>query len=366
MPKGSRGVRILLVDDEPALRELLRVTFEGADVVVDEAGSAADARSAIVAARPDLVVLDLRMPGVGGAELCAGLKAEPATRDIPIVLLTGADAEEARRAQEAGAEALVRKPFSPLELLAVVDRFTTNRTGTPVMRRRADASVNDDEELLLYARDLRHLLGVERQQRELLERSYLETVTALATALEWKDTDTHDHSQRVMRYALELHKMIDPEFLERDRGIEYGFLLHDVGKIGIPDDILHKRGALTTEERERMQQHTLLGEEMLSRVALLQGEGLHVVRSHHERWDGKGYPDRLRADETPLAARVFSVADALDAMTSDRPYRRALGWAEAREEIVAESGRQFDPIVVEAFGDSERELLAAFHETLAA
>jgi response regulator RpfG family c-di-GMP phosphodiesterase len=353
-------MKILLVDDEPALRELLRVTFEGADVSVDEAGSAAEAEARIEADRPDLIVLDLRMPGVGGAELCARLKASPDTRAIPIVLLTGADLEEARHGQDAGAEALVRKPFSPLELLAVVERFSKNGTEGPTMRP------HDDEELLLYARDLRHMLAVERRQRALLEGSYLETVTALATALEWKDTSTHEHSQRVVRYALELLAAIDPDFVGRDRGIEYGFLLHDVGKIGIPDEILRKPGPLTRTERSRMQKHTLLGAEMLSGVALLQGEGLNVVRSHHERWDGKGYPDKLRGDETPLGARIFAVADSLDAMTNDRPYRRKLGWAAAREEIVSQSGRQFDPAVVEAFHDSEPMLLAAYRETAAA
>jgi len=358
-------MKILLVDDEPALRELLRVTFEGADVTVDEAGSALEAEARIRTARPDLIVLDLRMPGVGGAELCARLKGSPDTREIPIVLLTGADLEEARRGQDAGAEALIRKPFSPLELLAVVERLTQNGTRTPTMRPRA-VEGGDDEELLLYARDLRHMLAVERRQRALLEGSYLETVTALATALEWKDAGTHEHSQRVLRYALELLAAIEPRFADRDRGIEYGFLLHDVGKIGIPDDILQKPGPLTPTERMRMQQHTLLGEEMLSGVALLQGEGLHVVRSHHERWDGKGYPDRLRADETPLGARIFAVADALDAMTSDRPYRRALAWTAAREEIVNESGRQFDPVVVEAFHDCEPLLVAAYRDTAAA
>ena len=358
-------MKILLVDDEPALRELLRVTFEGADVTVDEAGSASEAEARIRAARPDLIVLDLRMPGVGGAELCVQLKASPDTREIPIVLLTGADVEEARRGQDAGAEALVHKPFSPLELLAVVERLTRNGARVPTTPPRA-VEKHDDEELLLYARDLRHMLAVERRQRALLEGSYLETVTALATALEWKDTSTHDHSQRVVRYALELLAAIDPSFVDRDRGIEYGFLLHDVGKIGIPDEILRKPGPLTRTERARMQKHTLLGAEMLAGVALLQGAGLEVVRSHHERWDGKGYPDKLRADETPLGARVFAVADALDAMTSDRTYRRALSWSAAREEIISESGRQFDPVVVEAFHDCEPLLLAAYRDTAAA
>jgi putative two-component system response regulator len=355
---------MLLVDDEPALRELLRVTFEGADVVVDEAGSVPEAEARIGAARPDLILLDLRMPGIGGAELCAKLKSTRATREIPVVLLTGADLDERDRAAVAGADALVRKPFSPLELLAVVDRLIHPGASRPAMRPRPVD--RDDEELLLYARDLRHMLGVERRQRELLERSYLETVTALATALEWKDADTHGHSQRVVRYALDLLDTIDPGFAERERGIEYGFLLHDVGKIGIPDDILHKPGPLTNAERERMQQHTLLGEQMLASVALLRGAGLHVVRSHHERWDGSGYPDGLRGEETPLGARVFAVADALDAMTSDRPYRRALDWSKAHEEIVVESGRQFDPAVVDAFRACEPLLLEARRQTAAA
>ncbi|MGH2973229.1 MAG: HD domain-containing phosphohydrolase [Gaiellaceae bacterium] len=353
-------MRILLVDDEPALRELLRVTLESAEVAVDEAGSAREAEERIGAARPDIVVLDVRMPGESGADLCRRLKTATETRTLPVVLLTGSELED-----DAGADALVRKPFSPLELLAVVDRLTTNGTRVPTMHPRA-VERGDEEELLLYARDLRHMLGVERRQRAMLESSYLETVTALATALEWKDTDTHDHSQRVVRYALDLLAAMDPEFAHRDRGIEYGFLLHDVGKIGIPDDILQKAGPLTQTERRRMQKHTLLGEEMLSGVALLRGEGIHVVRSHHERWDGRGYPDRLRGDETPLAARVFAVADALDAMTSDRPYRRALRWDAARKEIFAESGKQFDPVVVEAFHDCEPQLVAAYRETAAA
>src|ERR1700751_1285733 len=133
-------MRILLVDDEPALRELLRVTFEGADVVVDEAESADEAKAKAEASRPDLIVLDVRMPGIGGAELCADLKGSPATREIPIVLLTGADAEEARSVQTAGAEALVHKPFSPLELLAVVGGVTRHGAVAAPPRRPGGGS----------------------------------------------------------------------------------------------------------------------------------------------------------------------------------------------------------------------------------
>jgi response regulator RpfG family c-di-GMP phosphodiesterase len=361
---GRRHVRILLVDDEPALRELLRATFEGAHVQVEEAASALEAEARIKRRRPDVVVLDLRMPGMSGAELCARLKGAERTKRIPIVLLTGADDEEARRAKRAGAEALVRKPFSPLDLLAIVEELAGKTDGTPVRAKRR--SGNADEELLLYARDLRHLLELERGQRSLLQDSYLETVTALATALESKDTRTHQHSHRVERYAAELLATIDKKRLEEDPAIRYGFLLHDVGKIGIPDGILHKSGPLTRAERRRMQTHTVLGEQMLGGVAFLQGEGLRIVRSHHERWDGKGYPDGVAGADIPLGARVFAVADTLDAMTSDRPYRRALRWTAARDEIVAQAGKQFDPDVVDAFRERETDLRDVQRELAAA
>jgi ribonuclease P protein subunit RPR2 len=220
--------------------------------------------------------------------------------------------------------------------------------------------------VLLYARDLRHLLELERGQRSLLQESYLETVTALATALESKDTPTHAHSHRVERYAVELMQAIEPKRLTADPAIRYGFLLHDVGKIGIPDGILQKPGPLTRAERRRMQTHTVLGEQMLSGVAFLQGEGLRIVRSHHERWDGRGYPDATRGGDIPLGARVFAVADALDAMTSDRPYRRALRWPAARDEIYAQAGKQFDPDVVDAFRERESELEDVQRELTAA
>jgi response regulator RpfG family c-di-GMP phosphodiesterase len=355
-------MRILLVDDEPALRELLRATFEGADVTVDEASSGLEAEARVRRRRPDVIVLDLRMPGMDGAELCRRLKADERTSSIPIVLLTGAAEEEARRARRAGAAALVRKPFSPLDLLAVVQRVS-GRTPVP---RRPSRGKGAEEELLLYARDLRHLLEVERAQRELLQESYLATVASLATALESRDERTGRHSQRVQRYAVELLEALHPGTLAEDPGVEYGFLLHDIGKLAIPDGILQKPGPLTRAERRRMQQHTVLGEQMLGGVAILHDEGLRIVRSHHERWDGRGYPDGLGGPEIPVGARVFAVADALDAMTSDRPYRRALRWEAAQAEILSQSGKQFDPDVVEAFRRREAQLLAARRELAAA
>lgn len=348
-------MRILLVDDDPALRTLLRTTFEVADVAVVEADSAASARRKIRSNRPDVIVLDVNMPGMTGLELCTILKAAPETKDIPIVLLTGSEGGSADAAEQVGADAFVRKPFSPLELLAVAERLAGGLYGVP-FRATKKRGKGPQEELLLYARDLRHLLELERGQRELLQSAYLETVSALASALESKDTGTRAHSQRVQSYATALARSIDGQTLKGDPSTPYGFLLHDVGKIGIPDGILQKPGPLSAAERRRMQTHTVLGEAMLAGVAFLKGEGLKVVRSHHERWDGRGYPDALARDEIPLGARVFAVADALDAMTSHRPYRRALSWSAARTEILEQRKRQFDPDVVDAFLAVESEL----------
>jgi response regulator RpfG family c-di-GMP phosphodiesterase len=358
-------LRILLVDDDPALRTLLRTTFEVADVDVVEADGADAARRRIRAARPDVIVLDVNMPGTTGLELCEELKADPATSDIPVILLTGSTGGTTVAAKRVGADAFVRKPFSPLELLAVAERLAGGLYGVPFRATRKRAA-GPEEPLLLYARDLRHMLELERGQRELLQSAYMETVSALASALESKDTGTRAHSQRVQSYATALAKTVGEQQVVQDPSTPYGFLLHDVGKIGIPDGILQKPGPLSAAERRRMQTHTVLGEAMLSGVAFLKGEGLKIVRSHHERWDGRGYPDGLRSDEIPLGARIFAVADALDAMTSHRPYRRALSWQTARTEILGQRKRQFDPDVVDAFVTSENRLKEIRRELAAA
>jgi putative two-component system response regulator len=358
-------LRILLVDDDPALRTLLRTTFEVADVEVVEADGAESARRRIRAARPDVIVLDVNMPGTTGLELCQELKADPATSEIPVVLLTGSTGGTSAAAKRVGADAFVRKPFSPLELLAVAERLAGGLYGVPFRATRKRAA-GPDEPLLLYARDLRHMLELERGQRELLQSAYMETVSALASALESKDTGTRAHSQRVQSYATVLARKVGEEAVVHDPSTPYGFLLHDVGKIGIPDGILQKPGPLSAAERRRMQTHTVLGEAMLSGVAFLKGEGLKVVRSHHERWDGRGYPDGLSGNEIPLGARIFAVADALDAMTSHRPYRRALSWQTARTEILAQRKRQFDPDVVDAFVEAESGLKDVRREFAAA
>jgi putative two-component system response regulator len=352
-------VRLLLVDDDAGLRALLRTTFELVDVDVEEADSAQAALASIAVRQPDAIVLDVQMPGMDGLELCRRLKADPPTASIPIILLSGSALDD----DDAGADAFLTKPFSPLQLLAVAERLAGEPTPVPLLAPELDDEV--DAQLLLYARDLRRVLEIERGQRALLQSAYHETVIALASALESKDTGTRAHSQRVQRYALELSRGVARDLAE-DPATEYGFLLHDVGKIGIPDKILQKPGPLTKPERQLMQTHTVLGEQVLSGVAFLRGEGISVVRSHHERWDGRGYPDGLQGTEIPLGARVFAVADTLDAMTSNRPYRRAMPWRDAAREIERQAGAQFDPGVVEAFGDCEPRLREIRRELQAA
>jgi response regulator RpfG family c-di-GMP phosphodiesterase len=345
-------MHLLLVDDDAGLRALLRTTFEGFEVSVAEAGDATEALARIGEQRPDVIVLDVMMPGIDGLELSRRLKADPETSEIRIVLLSGSVGSIRAAADAAGADAFVAKPFSPLELLAVAERLAGGLDPVPY---RAGRRRDPEEQLLIYAHDLRHLLELERAQRRLLQEAYRETVSALATALESKDTGTRAHSQRVQRYALVLAEAIEPELLA-DTSVEYGFLLHDVGKIGIPDSILLKPGPLTTSERRLMETHAQLGEQMLGGVGFLRGDGLKVVRSHHERWDGTGYPDGVRGEEIPLGARVFALADTLDAITSDRPYREAQSWNAARDEILAQRGSQFDPDVVDAFCEREEDL----------
>ena len=208
---------------------------------------------------------------------------------------------------------------------------------------------------LKYAEELRTLHAEEKKQRHAAEQaleqlagSYATTVRALAAALELRDDETGGHAERVTELALELAASIDPGLLD-DPELEYGFLLHDLGKIGVPDSILLKPGPLTRREQETMRDHPILGERIVARVPFLRGTARHVVASHHEHWDGAGYPRRLRGEQIPRAARIFAVADAFDAMTNDRPYRAARKAELALAEIERCEGTQFEPVVVEAF-----------------
>ena len=206
--------------------------------------------------------------------------------------------------------------------------------------------VAEDKERQLerYASDLRETFKAERARTEQLRNSYVATVRALTNAVEARDAYTGKHAERVAAFGLELARQIDPELASNPQ-IEFGFLLHDVGKVAVPDGILHKADHLLSEERALMRRHVIVGYEIIRGIEFLE-EAAQIVRHHHERWDGGGYPDGLAGEEIPLAARIFSVVDTLDAMTTDRPYRPGVSLARARSEIAAKAGSQFDPAVV--------------------
>jgi ribonuclease P protein subunit RPR2 len=236
-----------------------------------------------------------------------------------------------------------------------------NTTDVAVLQERlasVERSAADKEQQLeRYAADLRETFKRERERRHELRRSYMATVRALCNAVEARDAYTGKHAERVAAYGMEIARVLDAPFSD-DPEVEFGFLLHDVGKVAVPDSILWKPEPLTPEERTLMERHPLVGWEILREIDFL-GEAKLVVRHHHERWDGAGYPDGLAGDVIPLAARVFAVADVLDALTTLRPYRPPSPLEVARAVIEESSGTQFDPEVVAAFMEIPSERLDA-------
>jgi HD-GYP domain-containing protein (c-di-GMP phosphodiesterase class II) len=235
------------------------------------------------------------------------------------------------------------------------DTVASLRARLEQTERQANAR---QRQLERYAADLREVFKQERARAQELRRSYVATVRALSNAVEARDAYTGRHAERVAAYGMELARACGVD-MESSPQLEFGFLLHDVGKVAVPDAILFKSGSLTEEEYSLVRRHPVIGTEILRDVDFL-GEGKLVVRHHHERWDGQGYPDGLAGDAIPLAARVFAVADALDALTTDRPYRPASTFAAARQEIYDGSGAQFDPGIVDAY----RQIPDSTFETL--
>jgi ribonuclease P protein subunit RPR2 len=223
-------------------------------------------------------------------------------------------------------------------------------------------AVGRQRQLERYAADLREVFKRERAAAQELRASYIATVRALSNAVEARDAYTGKHAERVAAYGVELARACGLDVSSNPQ-VEFGFLLHDVGKVAVPDAILFKTDRLTDEEFALVARHPVVGAEILRDVSFL-GEAKLIVRHHHERWDGTGYPDGLHGDDIPLAARVFAVADTLDAITTDRPYRAAATWEEARAIIAAASGTQFDPAVVQAYGTIPDATFARLREAV--
>jgi len=342
--------RILVVDDDVALCELVREALELEGIRVDEAHHVLEADRLLHAHLPDAIVLDIGLPGIDGLFYCARLREDPTTHGIPIVAISGSEHNGAS-AIAAGATAFVQKPFDPLELLTLLERAIGV---TPLMHAfgpdvPADAATEN-------AAELGRLIDIGRRRNEQLDVAYRATLAAIAESLEIRGLDSAAHTRRVTAFAMRLTVEVDPALTD-DPGLEWGFMFHDIGTIGIPDRILLERSSLRTEDWLCLQTHTTIGEELLRQVPLLGGEGLRVVRSHHERWDGSGYPDGLAGPDIPLGARIFAVADALDGMTDRRPYRRSLRWEAAMARIRNGAGSQFDPDVVDGLIACEPDMI---------
>jgi response regulator RpfG family c-di-GMP phosphodiesterase len=331
----GRRARVLIADDEPEIRDvLLDLLSTHYDCVA--VGSAEEALVRLREGSYDLVISDIMMGGMSGLELIPRVKE--LTPDTVVIMISGVQTvESAIEALRAGAFDYVMKPFDLHHVEAAVSRALEHH----YLRAEKRRYENYLEEMV--AQRTEELDGALRS----LGDAYRTTLKALTAALETRDSETHGHSERVVNFSLRLGRELRLDEGQM-RSLEFGSLLHDIGKIGVPDAILRKPAKLSEEEWVRMREHPLHGQKILRGIEFLEGAS-RVVAQHHERWDGSGYPLGLRGESIDLNARIFAVADAFDAITSDRVYRAGRSYDEALAELDAFSGRQFDPRVVEAF-----------------
>ncbi len=321
--------RILVVDDEPQVTRSLTNFLTRSGFPTEGASSGAEAVAKLEHNEYAVMVTDLLMPGMDGTELIQ--RASQIHPDMEVVVITALD--DVRRAVETlrqGAYDLLKKPFEFDELTASIERALEHQR--------------------LLRENERYQRTLEAKVHELAEElaaAYQQAIEALASALDTRDPETQEHCVRVTQWS---HLIAEQMGMEGDdlRNLRLGATLHDVGKIGVSDTILFKPAKLTQQEMEEVKKHVDLGFKMLKSITFLQG-ALPVIRYHHERFDGGGYLHGLKGRGIPLGARIFSIADTVDAMTNDRPYREALPLSVAREEIATNSGKQFDPETVDNF-----------------
>ncbi len=308
----NKQAKVLAVDASRENLELIQALLSVDGYQVITASNGAEALVMVEKESPDLILVDATMPKMDGFEVCALLKSKEETRLIPVLLVTPIEETEHKiRGFEAGVDDFLHRPINSVELLARVKCLVRTKR------------LNDE------------LVNVEN------------AIIALATAIEAKDPYTEGHVERVASYALTLGKEVRLAPWEL-RALHKAAILHDVGKIGVDESILLKPGSLTEEEFNQLKTHTIIGERIcrpLGRNRLI----LEVIRHHHERYDGKGYPDGLAGEDIPIAARIMAVVDAYDALTSDRPYRARRSQEQAVEILKQEAGKQFDPKIATAF-----------------
>jgi len=332
----ARCARLLIVDDELAHRNVLAVMVEQAGMSCKTVPSAIEALSLLQRAPIDAVIADLNMPGISGL----GLLREVRRHYPHLVFLMATGLDDVRigvQAMQQGADDYLIKPLQIDVLMLGLQRAFHKRW----LEQEVDNYRQSLEKMVCKRTvELQNALGQ-------VERSYADTLDALGAAIDLRDGQTAGHSRRVALFAIKLLNEMHgtPEQL---KCLAMGAWLHDIGKLAIPDAILLKPGALTEEERKIMQDHVRIGYNLVGRIPFL-ADAAEIILAHHERWDGSGYPRGLKGDEIPLTARIFAVADTVDAMTSDRPYRSALPYQDARYEIERKAGIHFDSQVAGVF-----------------
>ena len=327
MLKEQEG--ILVVDDEDTIRKLLHQKLSNEGYHCQEAGNAEQALQKLTNNAISLVILDIKMPVKSGVELLPEIKVS--YPDIAVVMATATtDINIATQCMKQGAYDYITKPFDLDDVILRVDRA--------LEKRRLELQIKEYQQ---------HLEEKVAEQAEKIRASFLSAITALAYALEAKDKYTSGHSQRVSDIAVAIAKVMNLPQELTDK-VRLAGLLHDIGKIGMRESILNKPGRLTDEEFQHVQEHSATGERILAPIAD-DKEILRLVRSHHERYNGAGYPDGLKDTQIELGARILAVADAYEAMTSERPYRKAMSDEVACTEIEHGRGTQFDPEVADTF-----------------
>jgi putative two-component system response regulator len=327
---------ILIADDEEMIRELINITLSKEGFTCFQASSAEEGLEIINRHKLDLALLDIMMPGRSGIELLKDIKQ--ITPDTTVLMITAMnDMDTALSCIHFGAEDYITKPFNLDRVLLTVKNTLDKRR---LILENREYQANLEQKVREQTEVIRNVMGE-------INLAYEHTLAALIRALDAREKEVGSHSERVMAYACLLAKAAGID----ERGcsiLAKGALLHDIGKIGVSDNILLKPGKLDEAEWQIMRQHPSVGYEILSGIKYFAGAA-DLVLSHHERYDGEGYPNGLAGEAIPMSARIFALVDTLDAMTSDRPYRKALSFQAVLDEVVRCRGRQFDPELVEVF-----------------
>jgi putative two-component system response regulator len=353
---------ILVVDDERMITEMLHEAIQNAGYDCSVAGSGEEALKILKKKEIDIVITDIEMPGgLSGIDLLSRIKEEYSS---DVIVITGyTDNFNFEQIMEKGASDFLQKPFSIRDFMIRMQRVLKERTLVAERNQAYEALNSANKQLLRYGQDLNQTILDLKVTHEKLKGSYLDTIHRLVLAAEYKDEDTGDHIIRMGRYSAYLAEKLG--FPDKEvQNILYAAPMHDVGKIGIPDSILMKPGKLTKEEFEIIKTHTLIGGKLLknSKSDILQ-LAEQIALSHHEKWNGTGYPKGLAGEEIPMIGRIVSIADVFDALTSKRPYKEPFSVEKAVDIIKKESGQHFDPEVARVFLESIDGVLKIKQET---